>query len=153
YSWRRLNVFGRLSDPAEFAKVIVKTGRAGEITRLSDVGRVELGAQTYGQVFTLDGQPAAGLAVYQAPGANALNVANEVREKLAELKREFPQGLIAEIPFDSRSTRCTRRSTRPRSSCSSSSWCSCRTGARCWSRGRRCRSPSSAPLRRWRRSA
>ena len=95
-----LNVFGRLSDPAEFAKVIVKTGRAGEITRLSDVGRVELGAQTYGQVFTLDGQPAAGLAVYQAPGANALNVATEVREKLAELKREFPQGLIAEIPFD-----------------------------------------------------
>src|SRR5262249_12658415 len=52
YSWRRLNVFGRLSDPAEFAKVIVKTGRAGEITRLSDVGRVELGAQTYGQVWS-----------------------------------------------------------------------------------------------------
>src|SRR5262252_5206166 len=70
------------------------------VTRLSDVGRVELGAQTYGQVFTLDGQPAAGLAVYQAPGANALNAATEVREKLAELKREFPQGLIAEIPFD-----------------------------------------------------
>jgi len=70
------------------------------VTRLSDVGRVELGAQTYGQVFTLDGQSAAGLAVYQAPGANALNVATEVREKLAELKREFPQGLIAEIPFD-----------------------------------------------------
>ncbi len=57
-----LNVAGRLSDPAEFAQVIVKTGRAGEITRLSDVGRVELGAQTYGQVFTLDGQPAAGRA-------------------------------------------------------------------------------------------
>jgi hydrophobic/amphiphilic exporter-1 (mainly G- bacteria), HAE1 family len=53
-----LNVTGRLSDPAQFARVIVKTGRAGEITRLSDVGRVELGAQTYGQVFTLDGQPA-----------------------------------------------------------------------------------------------
>ena len=66
-----LNVAGRLSDPAEFAQVIVKTGRAGEITRLSDVGRVELGSQTYGQVFTLDGQPAAGLAIYQAPGANA----------------------------------------------------------------------------------
>src|SRR6266571_2291022 len=95
-----LNVFGRLSDPAEFAQVIVKTGRAGEITRLSDVGRVELGSQTYGQVFTLDGQPAAGLAIYQAPGANALNVAHEVREKMAVLKREFPQGLISDIPFD-----------------------------------------------------
>src|SRR5258708_278620 len=95
-----LNVAGRLSDPAEFAQVIVKTGRAGEITRLSDVGRVELGSQTYGQVFTLDGQPAAGLAIYQAPGANALNVANEVHDKMAVLKREFPQGLISDIPFD-----------------------------------------------------
>src|ERR1700731_555894 len=94
-----LNVTGRLSDPAEFARVIVKTGRAGEITRLSDVGRVELGSQTYGQVFTLDGQPAAGLAIYQAPGANALNVAHEVHDKMAVLKREFPQGLISDIPF------------------------------------------------------
>src|SRR5438093_1639523 len=90
----------RLSDPAEFAQVIVKTGRAGEITRLGDVGQVELGSQTYAQVFTLDGRPAAGLAIYQAPGANALNVASEVREKMSELEREFPQGLIAEIPFD-----------------------------------------------------
>src|SRR6266568_4130299 len=95
-----LNVTGRLSDPAEFAQVIVKTGRAGEITRLGDVGQVELGSQTYAQVFTLDGRPAAGLAIYQAPGANALNVASEVREKMSELEREFPQGLIAEIPFD-----------------------------------------------------
>src|SRR5712671_6426778 len=95
-----LNVFGRLSDPAEFAQVIVKTGRGGEITRLGDVGRVELGSQTYAQVFTLDGRPAAGLAIYQAPGANALNVANEVRDKMAVLKREFPQGLISNIPFD-----------------------------------------------------
>src|SRR4029450_455520 len=95
-----LNVFGRLSEHPPFAQVIVKTGRAGEITRLSDVGRVELGAQTYGQVFTLDGRPAAGLAIYQAPGANALAVAGEVHEKMAALKREFPQGLISEIPFD-----------------------------------------------------
>ena len=51
--------------------MIVKTGRAGEITRLSDVGRVELGAQTYGQAFTLDGQPAAGLAIYHSPLAIA----------------------------------------------------------------------------------
>src|SRR5437660_1026804 len=55
---------------------------------------------TYAQVFTLDGQPAAGLAIYQAPGANALNVASEVREKMAALKRDFPQGLITDIPFD-----------------------------------------------------
>jgi HAE1 family hydrophobic/amphiphilic exporter-1 len=95
-----LNVFGKLSDPAEFAAVIVKTGRAGEITRLRDVARVELGAQTYNQVFTLDGKPAAGLAIFQAPGANALEVATGVRQKLAALKREFPPALTAEIPFD-----------------------------------------------------
>jgi hydrophobic/amphiphilic exporter-1 (mainly G- bacteria), HAE1 family len=95
-----LNVTGKLSDPAEFAGVILKTGRAGEITRLRDVGRVELGAQTYSQVFTLDGKPAAGLAIFQAPGANALDVATEVRKKMAVLARDFPQGLVADIPFD-----------------------------------------------------
>ena len=57
-----LNVLGRLDDPDAFADVIVKTGNAGDITRVRDIGRVELGAQTYGQVFTLDGMPAAGLA-------------------------------------------------------------------------------------------
>ena len=95
-----LNVAGRLSDPGEFGNVIVKTGRAGEITRLRDVGTVELGAQTYSQIFTLDGKPAAGLAIFQAPGANALQVATEVRGKLAVLARGFPQGLISDIPFD-----------------------------------------------------
>jgi len=73
-----LNVLGRLSDAAQFADVIVKAGTAGDITRVRDVGRVELGAQTYSQVFTLDGKPAAGLAIFLAPGANALSVANEV---------------------------------------------------------------------------
>ena len=95
-----LNVAGKLSDPAEFADVIVKTGRAGEVTRLRDVARVELGAQTYGQVFTLDGKPAAGLAVFQAPGANALDVAGEVRKKMAALALEFPPALVSDIPFD-----------------------------------------------------
>jgi hydrophobic/amphiphilic exporter-1 (mainly G- bacteria), HAE1 family len=95
-----LNVAGKLSDPGEFADVIVKTGRAGEVTRLRDVGRVELGSQTYAQVFTLDSKPAAGLAIYQAPGANALDVAHAVREKMTVLAREFPQGLTHSIPFD-----------------------------------------------------
>jgi hydrophobic/amphiphilic exporter-1 (mainly G- bacteria), HAE1 family len=95
-----LNVAGKLSDPEEFGAIIVKTGRAGEVTRVRDVGRVELGAQTYAQVFTLDGKPAAGLAVFQAPGANALEVASEVRKKMAELGREFPPALVSDIPFD-----------------------------------------------------
>src|SRR4051812_7138333 len=73
-----LNVLGRLEDAEEFANVIVKAGTAGDVTRVRDVGRVELGAQTYSQVFTQDGKPAAGLAIFLAPGANALSVANEV---------------------------------------------------------------------------
>jgi hydrophobic/amphiphilic exporter-1 (mainly G- bacteria), HAE1 family len=95
-----LNVIGRLSDAGEFADVIVKTGTGGDITRVNDIGRVELGAQTYGQVFKLDGLPSAGLAIFQTPGANALDVGNEVRAKMAELVREFPQGLVYDIPFD-----------------------------------------------------
>lgn len=95
-----LNLFGRLDEADEFAAVIVKTGTSGQITRVRDVGRVELGAQTYGQVFTLQGKPAAGLAIFQAPGANALNVANEVKKRMGELSPAFPQGLAYDIPFD-----------------------------------------------------
>ncbi|MCZ7659515.1 MAG: multidrug efflux RND transporter permease subunit [Xanthobacteraceae bacterium] len=95
-----LNVAGRLADPAEFADVIIKTGNAGEITRLRDVGRVELGAQTYGQTFKVNDAPAAGIAVFQLPGANALEVETAVRTRMGELAREFPQGLTHEIPFD-----------------------------------------------------
>jgi HAE1 family hydrophobic/amphiphilic exporter-1 len=95
-----LNVLGRLNDAEAFADVIVKTGSAGDITRISDIGRVELGAQTYGQIFTLDRKPAAGLAIFQSPGANALDVAGEVRTKMAALSREFPPGLVSDVPFD-----------------------------------------------------
>ncbi len=95
-----LNVLGRLDDPDQFASVIVKTGTGGEITRVRDIGRVELGAQTYGQIFTLDGKPAAGLAIFQSPGANALEVGGEVKAKMKALAGEFPQGLTYGIPFD-----------------------------------------------------
>ena len=77
-----IDLQGRLTDVEQFANVIVKTGSAGEITRLHDVGRVELGAQTYSQIFTLDGQPAAGIGIYQTPGANALDVEREVKVKM-----------------------------------------------------------------------
>src|SRR5580704_8378813 len=95
-----LNVLGRLDDADAFANVIVKSGSAGDVTRVRDVGRVELGAQSYGQIFTLDGKPAAGLAIFQSPGANALDVAGEVRTKMAALARDFPPGLVDEVPFD-----------------------------------------------------
>ncbi|MCC6889665.1 MAG: efflux RND transporter permease subunit [Hyphomicrobiales bacterium] len=94
------NIRGRLDDPDEFANVIVRTGSAGDITRISDIGRVELGAQTYNQVFSLDNRPAAGLAIFQSPGANALEVGNAVGKRMRELSREFPPGLTYGIPFD-----------------------------------------------------
>ncbi len=95
-----LNVMGRLDNADDFANVIVKAGGGSDVTRLKDVGRVELGAQTYGQVFKLNGIQAAGLAIFQAPGANSLNVAGEVRDRMKALAREFPQGLTYDVPFD-----------------------------------------------------
>ena len=95
-----LNVLGRLDDPEEFAGVVVKAGSAGEITRVRDIGRVELGAQTYNQVFSLDGKPSAGMAIFLAPGANALNVAGTVDAKMKALAADFPPGLVYGVPFD-----------------------------------------------------
>jgi HAE1 family hydrophobic/amphiphilic exporter-1 len=97
-----VRVAGRLSDPDAFGAIIVKTGSGpgAQVTRLRDVARVELGAQTYGQVFTLNGKPAAGIGIYQTPGANALAVAKEVSAKMAELSKAFPQGMQYVIPFD-----------------------------------------------------
>jgi hydrophobic/amphiphilic exporter-1 (mainly G- bacteria), HAE1 family len=95
-----LNVSGRLNDPDEFANIIVKTGSNGEITRLRDIGHAELGAKTYGQIFSLDRKQAAGIAISQSPGANALDVATAVKKRMAELSRTFPQGLVYSIPFD-----------------------------------------------------
>jgi HAE1 family hydrophobic/amphiphilic exporter-1 len=95
-----LNVAGRLTDSSQFEAVIVKTGADGAVTRIRDVGRVELGAQTYGQAFTANGKPAAGIAVFQSPGANALTVEKEVREKMEDLSRAFPKGMEYNLPFD-----------------------------------------------------
>jgi hydrophobic/amphiphilic exporter-1 (mainly G- bacteria), HAE1 family len=97
-----VNVEGRLTDPDQFANIIVKTDSAngGQITRVKDVGRVELGAQTYSQVSQLNGKPAAGVAISQLPTANALDVAKLIDAKMAELAKAFPQGLSYSVPFD-----------------------------------------------------
>ena len=95
-----IEVLGRLSDVAQFENVVVKTGSNGQITRLRDVARVELGAQTYSQFFTLDGKQAAGIGIYQSPGANALEVEHAVKTKMAELAKAFPQGVTYAVPFD-----------------------------------------------------
>ncbi len=94
------NVPASLSDAAEFGQIILKTSAGGQITRIRDVGRVELGARSYSQVFRLDGRPAGGIAIYQLPGANALDTAKGVRKLLASLAPGFPAGLRYDIPFD-----------------------------------------------------
>lgn len=95
-----LNVNGRLADARQFEDVIVKTGNNGEVTRVRDVGRVELGAQTYSQTFSLNNQPATGIGVFQSPGANALDVEQAVRKKMAALSAGFPQDIKYDFPFD-----------------------------------------------------
>ncbi|HKU07751.1 MAG TPA: efflux RND transporter permease subunit, partial [Bradyrhizobium sp.] len=95
-----LNIAGRLEDKAQFENIIVKTGTAGDVTRVRDVGWVELGAQTYSQVFSLNKKPAAGIGVFQSPGANALEVEKAVEKKMAELAKAFPQDIKYDTPFD-----------------------------------------------------
>ena len=97
-----IDVVGRLSTPEEFSNIIVKAdqGNGGRIVRVKDIGRVELGAQTYAQTSQINGKPNSGIAIYQLPDANALDVANAVKAKMAELAKSFPPGLAYEVPFD-----------------------------------------------------
>src|ERR1700753_4021051 len=95
-----LNVNGRLDDASQCENIILKTGSNGDVTRVRDVGSVELGAQTYSQIFSLNNQPSVGIGVFQLPGANALEVEHAVEKKMAELSRNFPQGVRYETPFD-----------------------------------------------------
>jgi HAE1 family hydrophobic/amphiphilic exporter-1 len=95
-----LNVNGRLDDKDQFEDIIVKTGNVGDVTRVRDVGWVELGAQTYSQVFSLNKKPATGIGVFQSPGANALEVEQAVEKKMAALAKGFPQDIKYDTPFD-----------------------------------------------------
>ncbi|MBX3558278.1 efflux RND transporter permease subunit, partial [Chelatococcus sp.] len=97
-----ININGRLDNAPDFENIIVKVDNAngGQITRVRDIGRVELGAQTYSQSFTLNGKPAAGIGIFQLPEANAIAVAEEVRGKMEELSKNFPPGLVYGVPFD-----------------------------------------------------
>ena len=98
-----VNIDASLTEVAEFEELIVKSQSAdgaGALTRLKDVARVELGAQTYSQYFTMNGKPAGGVAIFQLPGSNALDTANAVSAKMDDLASRFPKGLDYTIPFD-----------------------------------------------------
>jgi hydrophobic/amphiphilic exporter-1 (mainly G- bacteria), HAE1 family len=105
-----LDLRGRFATVAQFEQIAVKTQGTpgGAVTRIRDVGRVELGAQTYSQFLDMDGQPAAGIAVFQLPDANALDVGKAVETEMKRLAAGFPGGIAYSIPFDT--TRFVRAS-------------------------------------------
>jgi hydrophobe/amphiphile efflux-1 (HAE1) family protein len=98
----QLNVetLGRLSDPAQFNDIIVKSDNQGRITRVRDIGRVELGAQDYSANGYLDDSKAVPILVYQQPGSNALSTAQHIHETMEQLSKDFPQGLKYDIVYD-----------------------------------------------------
>ena len=95
-----LSVKGRLETPEEFGRIIIRTEADGRLLRLADVARIEVGSQTYSTVSRLNGQPTAAIALYQLPGANALEVVEKVRERMDQLAQSLPVGLRYEVALD-----------------------------------------------------
>jgi hydrophobe/amphiphile efflux-1 (HAE1) family protein len=95
-----LRANSRFKSVEEAENLIVKVGEGGSLIRVKDVGRAELGAQSYDTDVFWNGSPAIGLPIYQLPGTNALDTANAVKAKLAELEASFPPGLRGEVGFD-----------------------------------------------------
>jgi multidrug efflux pump len=91
---------GRLSTPAEFEEIILRTRADGSVLRVRDVGRVELGAQNYGSFGRVGGKPAALIGIFQLPGANALDVSRGVQAAVARLAPSFPSGVTHTRPYN-----------------------------------------------------
>jgi HAE1 family hydrophobic/amphiphilic exporter-1/multidrug efflux pump len=91
---------GRLADPREFEDIILRAQPDGSLLRLRDVARVELGAKDYDFSGKVNGKPATLIGVFLQSGANALDVAHEVRARMAELAQHFPAGITYSIPYD-----------------------------------------------------
>jgi len=95
-----VNVRGRLSDPKEFGNIMIRSLSGGRKLFVRDVARVELGSKSYAFKALLDGKPTAILGIYQTPGANALDVAARIHQKMEELSETFPEGLEYSVPLD-----------------------------------------------------
>ena len=95
-----VNTMGRLTDPEQFANIIIKTGNEGRITRVRDIARVELAAKDYGMSLYLDGGESVGIGIYQRPGSNALATKEAIVKAMDELKKRFPKDLEYSIPYD-----------------------------------------------------
>ncbi|MEB0039229.1 MULTISPECIES: efflux RND transporter permease subunit [unclassified Pseudomonas] len=95
-----VNTQGRLVTEEEFENIIIRAGANGEITRLKDIARIELGSSQYALRSLLNNQPAVAIPIFQRPGSNAIEISNEVRAKMAELKQSFPEGMDFSIVYD-----------------------------------------------------
>jgi multidrug efflux pump len=95
-----INAQGRLQTEQEFGDIVVKTGQNGEVTRLRDIARLELGAAEYALRSLLNNKSAVAIAIYQAPGSNALSISDTVRSTMAELQNNMPEGVEYSIVYD-----------------------------------------------------
>ena len=95
-----LNVKGRLDNIEEFEDIVIQVGENGEVTRLKDVGRVELGQNNYSLRAMLDGQPAVAMPIFQRPGSNAIQLSDNVRSVMADVSKRFPAGVEYDIVYD-----------------------------------------------------
>ncbi len=95
-----VNTQGRLTTEEEFGNIIVRAAKDGQITRIRDLGRVELGSSTYALRSLLDNKPAAALPISQRPGSNALETSQQVRDTMERLKKSFPEGVDYRIAYD-----------------------------------------------------
>jgi HAE1 family hydrophobic/amphiphilic exporter-1 len=95
-----VTTLGRLSDVSQFENIIVRASNRTQITRLKDIARIELGAQTYDQYNLIKGRPTANIGIFQLPGSNALDVVREVRATVDKTAEKFPKGMSHEYPLD-----------------------------------------------------
>ncbi|MGO4777375.1 efflux RND transporter permease subunit, partial [Lysobacter sp. 2RAB21] len=95
-----INAQGRLRSEKEFGDIVIKSGQGGELVRLSDVARMELGAGDYSLRSQLDGKNAVGIGIFQAPGANALDIQEKVIANMDRIAKTFPDGIKYEAVYD-----------------------------------------------------
>ena len=95
-----INAQGRLASVEDFGEIVVKSGAGGEIVRLRDVARIELGAADYALRSLLDNKQAVAVPLFQAPGSNAIRIADEVQRVMAEIKQNMPEGVDYAIVYD-----------------------------------------------------
>ena len=95
-----MSTLGQLQSAEQFGEIVVRANNDGSVVRINDIGRAELGAQNYTTSTTLNQQPTATMAIYQLPGANALQVAEGIKSAMAKLERNFLEGLEWEVTFN-----------------------------------------------------